>query len=64
MVKFAQGDLIKVKHPFVYGPGRKRTVRVGTPGVVLKSLTGGQMLAYFHGHPVLIVGQPATLRHR
>ena len=65
MAKFAQGDLIKARAAIEYTPrSRKGAIRSGTQGVVIKSLTGGQVMSYFHGHGVIIVGDPSLIRHR
>jgi hypothetical protein len=67
MATFSQGDLVKVKHAIEYGPckrGRSCTIKAGTPGVIVKGLTGGEVVAYFHGHPVIVVGDTSTIRRR
>jgi hypothetical protein len=66
MSKFEQGDLIAAKYGIAYeaGRGAPRVVKIGTPGVVIKRLTGGQCLVYFHNYPVLLVGDMRDVRRR
>jgi hypothetical protein len=67
MAKFLQGDLVVVNRAIEYGPaakGRMRSIRAGTPGVLVKGLTGGQWWAYFHGHPLIVLGDTADIRRR
>jgi hypothetical protein len=66
MTKFLQGDLIVSKYGIQYnaGGGALRTVKVGTPGVIIKRLTGGQCLVYFHNYPVILLGEPGDIRRR
>lgn len=66
MAKFKQADLVEAKYGIQYevGRGSPRTVRIGTPGVIIKCLTGGQCLVYFHGYPVLLVGDMRDVRRR
>lgn len=66
-MKFVQGDLVAVKTAIEYGParrGRLKVIRAGTPGVLVKGLTGGQWLAYFHGHPMIVLGDTLDIRRR
>jgi hypothetical protein len=66
MAKFKQADLVEAKYGIQYevGGGSTRTVRIGTPGVIIKCLTGGQCLVYFHNYPVLLVGDMRNVRRR
>lgn len=66
MTKFKQGDLVEAKYGIQYDTdnGAPRTVRIGTPGVIIKCLTGGQCLVYFHNYPVLLVGDMRDVRRR
>ncbi len=67
--KFLQGDLVKTTRAVEYGPprragGRLRVIKKGTPGVLVKGLTGGQWWAYFHGHNLILLGDPLDIKLR
>ena len=62
MAKFEQGDLIKAGTSIKLIP--RGLIKSRTQGVVIKRLTGGQVVAYFHGHGVIVVGDPSLIRHR
>ena len=67
MSKFLQGDLVVVKRAIEYGPaskGRMRVIKTGTLGVLVKSLGGGKWWAYFHGYPLIVLGDTLDIRRR
>jgi hypothetical protein len=66
MSKYQQGDLIIAKYgiPYETGEGAPRMIKNGTPGVIIKKLTGGQCLTYFHNYPVILLGDTRDIRRR
>jgi hypothetical protein len=67
MAKFLQGDLIEAQSGIQYeiaNTGALRTIQIGTPGVLVKSLGGGKWWAYFHGYPLVVLGDTLDIRRR
>lgn len=66
MSKFLQGDLIEAKYGIQYETSNRqpRVIKTGTLGVLVKSLGGGKWWAYFHGYPLIVLGDTLDIRRR
>ncbi len=64
--KFLHGDLIQAKYGIGYEThkGDPRMIKMGTHGVLVKSLGGGRWWAYFHGYPLIVLENTADIKLR